>query len=90
MLTVQVEGMVQADPRQYQYVAYRHPHGFTWFAGPQAQPGERPPYGGFVHYIRSSVQHKEIPPKDDREVAAVSYAGFVRLHQLEIEVSTSQ
>lgn len=83
----QIEGMIQADPRQYQHVAYRHPHGFTWFAGPQARAGEQPDYGGFVHYIRSAVQHKLIPPKDDREVAAVTYAGYTHLMQLEVEVS---
>lgn len=81
--------MVQADPNQYQYIAYRHPHGFTWFAGPRRKPGTTPRYGGFVHWIRSTIMHKEIPPKDDREVAAVTYAGYIHLHQLENEVSSA-
>ena len=86
-LTMQVEGVVQADPFQYAYVAYRLPHGYTWFAGPQAREGIAPAYGGYVHFLQSSVQMKEIPPKDDREVAAVTYAGYALLHRGELQVS---
>lgn len=68
-------------------MAYRHPHGYTWFAGPQARPGVVPAYGGFVHFIQSAVQAKPIAPKEDWEVAAVTHAGYAALHHAELELS---
>jgi hypothetical protein len=79
--------MVETDPRQYVYVAYRRPEGFTWFAGPRWRAGVKPGYGGCVHHVLSSVTNEKESPKDDRQVAAVTYAGYVQLHYGEIQVS---
>jgi hypothetical protein len=75
------------DPTQYYYLAYRHPHGYTWFGGSRTSGGADPDYGGHKHFIQSAVRHRCIPPKGDYEVAAITYGMYVVLYRKELVVS---
>ena len=84
----QREGMnLDNDPTEFYYTAYQHPHGPTWFGGTRRRDGRRPVYGGWVHYILSSVNLLAIPSKPDEEVAAVNYDMWIELVRQEYQVS---
>ena len=67
----QVFGYDAADPNQYRYVAYQHPHGDTWFGGYACD-------GGALHSPIISAYHGlEIPGKIDIEVSKLVVTGLI-------------
>ena len=82
-----IPGIDQDDRHQFQYLAYQHEDGPTWFAGTLRRDSRVAPLVGIAHYIISCVRCLDIPTKGDGEVYAIDQGEFVRLHDKERFVS---